>query len=104
MFKRKKRTVKSQIHNTKVSDFVEFALQRSKFSNVTDNRKERKKERIGLQKEKIQFDQLVNSEFEKENISKTRLPGQRHSLNSDVISQSRGTITLEKSIILPEGE
>ena len=27
--------------------------------------KQRKKERIGLQKEKIQLDQLVNSEFEK---------------------------------------
>ena len=69
--------MKSQIHSTKVSDFDEFALQRSKFSNVTDKRKERKKERIGLQKEKIQLDQLVNSEFEKENISKTRLAGQR---------------------------
>ena len=77
MFKRKKRDVKSQIHSTKVSDFVEFALQRSKFSNVIDNRKQRKKERIGLEKEKIQLDQLVNSEFEKENISKTRLAGQR---------------------------
>ena len=77
MFKRKKRAVKSKIHSTKVSDFVEFALQRSNFSNVTDNRKQRKKERIGLQKEKIQLDQLVNSEFEKENISKTRLVGQR---------------------------
>ena len=89
-FKRKERAVKSQIHSTKVSDFVELALQRSKFSNVTDNRKERKKERIGLQKEKIQLDQLVNSESEKENISKTRLVGQRHSLNSDVVSQSNG--------------
>ena len=76
-FKRKRRAVKSQIGRSKVSDFVELALQRSKFSNVTDNRKQRKKERIGLQKEKIQLDQLVNSEFEKENISKTRLAGQR---------------------------
>ena len=96
--------MKSQIGSSKVSDFVELALQRSKFSNVTDNRKQRKKERIGLQKEKIQLDQLVNSEFEKENISRTRLAGQRHSLNSDVVSQSNGTITLEKSIILREGE
>ena len=57
-----------------------------------------------MEKEKIQLDQLVNCEFEKENISKTRLAGQRHSLNSDVVSQSNGTITLEKSIILREGE
>ena len=103
MFKRKKRAVKSQIHNTKVSDFVEFALQRSKFSNVTDNRKQRKKERIGLQKEKIQLDQLINSEFEKE-ISVKRVWQDKDSLNSDVVSQSNRTITLEKSIILREGE
>ena len=60
--------------------------------------------RIGLQKEKIQLDQLVNSEFEKENISRTRLTGQRHSLNSDVVSQSNGIITLKKGIILREDE
>ena len=70
--KRKKRAVKSEIGSSKVSDFVELALQRSTFSNVTDNRKQRKKERIGLQKEKIRLDQLVNSEFEKE-ISVKRL-------------------------------
>ena len=33
-----------------------------------------------------------------------RLAGQRHSLYSDVVSQSNGIITLEKSIILREGE
>ena len=60
--------MKSQIDSSKVSDIVELALQRSKFSNVTDNRKQRKNERIGLQKEKTRLDQLVNSEFEKENI------------------------------------
>ena len=64
--------MKSQIGSSKVSDFVELALQRSTFSNVTDNRKQRKKERIGLQKEKIRLDQLVNSEFENE-ISVKRL-------------------------------
>ena len=32
------------------------------------------------------------------------MAGQRHSLNSDVVSQSIGTIALEKSIILREGE
>ena len=95
-FKRKKRAVKSQIGSSKVSDFVELALQRSKFSNVTDNRKPRKKERIGLQKEKIQLDQLVNSEFEKENVTRTRFAGQRYSLNSDVVSQSNGITALEK--------
>ena len=96
--------MKSQIGSSKVSDFVELALQRSKFSNATDNRKQKKKERIGLQKEKIQLDQLVSSESEKENISRTRLAGQRHSLNSNVVSQSNRIITLEKSIILREVE
>ena len=47
-FTRKKGAVKSQIDSSKVSDFAELALQRSKFSNVTDNRKQRKKERIDL--------------------------------------------------------
>ena len=75
--KEKRRAVKPQIGRSKVSDFVELALQCSKFSNVTDNRKQRKKERIGLQKEKVQLAQLVNSEFEKVNISRTRLAGQR---------------------------
>ena len=102
--KRKKRAVNSQIGRSKVSDFVELASQRSKCSNVTDNRKQRKNERTGLQKGKIQLDQLVNSEFGKENISRTRLAGQKHSLNSDVVSQSNGIITLEKSISLREGE
>ena len=32
------------------------------------------------------------------------MAGQRHSLNSDVVSQSNGIITLEKSIILREGD
>ena len=95
--------MKSQIGSSKVSDFVELALQRSKFSNVTDNRKQRKKERIGLQKEKIQLDQLVNSEFEKKNISRTRLAGQRHILNF-AVSQLNGITTLEESIILRDGE
>ena len=59
---------------------------------------------MGLQVEKIQLDQLVNRESEKENISRTRLTGQRHSLSNDMVSQSNGIITLEKSIILYEGE
>ena len=96
---RKKCAVKWQIGNSKVSHFGEIVLQRSKLTNVTDNKKQRKKERIGLQKEKIQLDQLVNSKFEEENISRTRLTGQRHSLNSNVVSQSNGIITLEKGII-----
>ena len=102
---RKKRAVKSHTGSSKASDFVELALQRcSKFTNATDNRKQRKKKRIGLQKEKIQLDQLVNSEFEKENINRTSLTGQRQSLNTDVVSHSNGIITLEKSIILRESE
>ena len=83
---------------------MKLALQCSKFSNVTDNRKQRKKEEIGLQKEKSKLDELVNSEFEKENISKTRLTAQRRSLISDVVSQSNEITTLEKIIILRETE
>ena len=40
-FKRKKRTIKSPKRSSKVSDFVEIALKRSQFQNVTDNRKYR---------------------------------------------------------------
>ena len=40
-FKRKKRTIRSPKRSSKVSDFVEIALKRSQFQNVTDNRKYR---------------------------------------------------------------
>ena len=43
-FKRKKHAVKLQLGSSKVSDFVELALQHSKFSNVTDKTKQRKKQ------------------------------------------------------------
>ena len=43
-FKRKKHAVKLQLGSSKVSDFVELALQHSKFSNVTDETKQRKKQ------------------------------------------------------------
>ena len=38
-FKQKKRAFKSRKGSSKVSDFVEIALKRSQFQNVTDNRK-----------------------------------------------------------------
>ena len=95
-FKRNKCAVKSQLGSSKVSNFVELALQCSKFNDITVYRKQRNKNRIGLQKEKIQLDQLLNSEFEKENISKTSLTAQRRSLISDVVLQSNGIITFEK--------
>ena len=41
-FKRKKCMIKSPKQSSKVSDFVEIALKRSQFQNVTDNRKYRK--------------------------------------------------------------
>ena len=37
-----------------------YVLQCSKFDNETDNSKQRKKERTGLQKGKTQLDPLVN--------------------------------------------
>ena len=40
-FKQKKRAFKSRKGSSKVSDFVEIALKRSQFQNVTDNRKYR---------------------------------------------------------------
>ena len=52
-FKRKKRVVRQpKRSSSNVSDFTELALQHSKFKNVTDNRKQQKKERSNLQKEK----------------------------------------------------
>ena len=41
-FKLKKRVIKSRKRSSKVSDFVELALKRSRLPNVTDNRKYRK--------------------------------------------------------------
>ena len=37
--------VKSQLGSSKVSDFVELVLQRSKFSNITENREQREKKK-----------------------------------------------------------
>ena len=56
-FERKKRAVKSHMGSSKVSDFVELALQRcSKFINVTDNRKRReKKNRLTERKDLIRL-------------------------------------------------
>ena len=54
--KKKKRVVRPQRGNSKISDFVQLAYQSSKFGNVTDNRKLNKKKRTGLQKEKIELD------------------------------------------------
>ena len=41
-FKRKNRVFKSSKRSSKESDFVELALKRSQFQNITDNRKYRK--------------------------------------------------------------
>ena len=86
--RKRKNAVKLQLGGSEVSsDFVELALKRSKFSDVTDNRKRKKKERMLLQENKnIQLSQLVNSAFEKENNSKTRLTAQRRSLISNMVS------------------
>ena len=79
--------VKSQLGSSKVSDFVELVLQRSKFSNITENREQReKKERMGLQRDDIQLDQVVNSKLQKENISKKRLTAQSQSMVGDMVS------------------
>ena len=52
-FKRKKRVVRQPKRSSNnVLDFTELALQRSIFKNVTENRKQRKKERRDLQREK----------------------------------------------------
>lgn len=86
--RKRKNAVKLQLGGSEVSsDFVELALKRSKFSDVIDNRKRKKKERMLLQENKnIQLSQLVNSAFEKENNSKTRLTAQRRSLISNMVS------------------
>ena len=86
--RKRKNAVKLQLGGSEVSsDFVELALKRSKFSDVIDNRKRKKNERMLLQENKnIQLSQLVNSAFEKENNSKTRLTAQRRSLISNMVS------------------
>ena len=42
-FKRKNRVIRTLPKSTKVSDFVEVALERSTYVNVTDNRKHRRR-------------------------------------------------------------
>ena len=51
---RKKRVIRSPKRHSKVSDFVELALERTQFQKVTDNRKDRKnvaKDQGGCKKE-----------------------------------------------------
>ena len=48
-YKRRKRVIRTPRKHTKVSDFVEVALERSKYVNVTDNRKQRKRTTRDLQ-------------------------------------------------------
>ena len=85
--KRKKNAVKSRLGSRKVSDFVELALKRSKFTDINDNKKWKKNERMVLQKKKkIQLSQLVNSQFEIKNNSKTHLTAQRRSFIRNVLS------------------
>ena len=50
--KRTKNAVKSQLGSRKVSDFVELTLKRSKFTDINDNKKRKKNERMVLQKKK----------------------------------------------------
>ena len=60
-FKRRKRVIRTPRKQTKVSDFVEVALERSKYVNVTDNRKQRKRTTRDLQQQNTEKLPVSNS-------------------------------------------
>ena len=71
-FKRKKSVVRQPKRSSnKVSDFIELALQRSKFKNITDNRKLRKEEKSNLQKENDVLVLVEISDVRNSNLNET---------------------------------
>ena len=63
-FKRRKRVIRIPRKHTKVSDFVKVALERSKYVNVTGNRKQRKRTTRDLQQgntEKLPVSNSMNA-------------------------------------------
>ena len=104
-FKKKKRVVRQPKRSSNnVSDFIELALQRSKFKNFTDNRKQRKKERCKLQKEKndlvpVEISNVRNSSLN-EVMQSTSASSSSHSIIADVSTVKN----LQQNIVLSKSE
>ena len=104
-FKRKKSVVRQPKRSSnKVSDFIELALQRSKFKNVTDNRKLRKEEKSNLQKENNVLALVEISDVRNSNLNEAMQSTSASSSNHSVMPDASTVKNLQRNIILSESE
>ena len=104
-FKRKKSVVRQPKRSSnKVSDFIELALQRSKFKNVTDNRKLRKEEKSNLQKENNVLVLVEISDVRNSNLNEAMQSTSASSSNHSVMPDASTVKNLQLNIILSESE
>ena len=104
-FKRKKSVVRQPKRSSnKVSDFIELALQRSKFKNVTDNRKLRKEEKSNLQKENNVLVLVEISDIRNSNLNEAMQSTSASSSNHSVMPDASTVKNLQRNIILSESE
>ena len=104
-FKRKKRVVRQPKRSSnKVSDFIELTLQLSKFNNVTENRKLKKKERSNLQKEKNVLLPVEISYVRNSSLNEAMQSTSARSSSHSVISDASTVKNLQRNIILSESE
>ena len=104
-FKRKKSVVRQPKRSSnKVSDFIELALQRSKFKNVTDNRKLRKEEKSNLQKENNVLVLVEISDVRNSNLNEAMQSTSASSSNHSVMPDASTVKNLQRNIILSESE
>ena len=104
-FKRKKHVVRQPKRSSNnVSDFIELALQRSKFKNVTDNRKQRKKERSNLKKEKNDLFPVEISDVRNSSLNEAMQSTLASSSSRGMISDASTVKFLKQNVILNESE
>ena len=104
-FKRKKRVFRQPKRSSnKLSGFIELALQRSKFKNITDNRKLRKKERSNLRKENNVLVSLKISDVRNSSLNEAMKSPSASSSSHSVFSDKNTVKNLQRSIILSESE
>ena len=88
----------------KYQDFIELALQRSKFKNVTDNRKLRKEEKSNLQKENNVLVLVEISDVRNSNLNEAMQSTSASSSNHSVMPDASTVKNLQRNIILSESE
>ena len=104
-FKTKKRVIsKPERCSKKASDFVEFALQLSKFKNVTNNSKQQKRQKSNLQKEKNDLVPVEVSDVRNSSLNEAMQSTSTSSSSYSVISDASRVKNLQRSAILSESE